>query len=313
MKNALTVKITTRMAAILLSVALGVAVLCGCSAKTPETEPSGPDISQGGSAYSKIFEKVLNEDYYNNLIKAAEEDSQFQYTGYFDPHPYAFLKSRGHDIDAIKNDELACRTVSFVREDEPNNLYIMTYVESKTTDPYYTEYMLRYTLTDREMNEYKFLHNDNTRYYVQAAFKNDEISAQKKATVISETKMNKTAHEEMKESISTVNISKNKLNTDWADILLKDFDEATQEFTIYIYPYLSKSNEVTSIGKYMELPLIRSNQKLLIQNSIYYRPTTYGNFAVRDGEEYLDSVATDVRFYYPQNAQIYRYDFNQRS
>lgn len=137
---------------------------------------------------SELLYKVVNNTNYCNLISRAKGQPSLYETGYFDPHPYGFLEDKGYDINAIKNNEIPCFTMSYVLDEEPNNLYIYTRV--KPTDNQYDNYLIRYTLTDQEMDDYHYLHtgDGNSDYFIQAAFINDQISKTKTPTIVGSAK-----------------------------------------------------------------------------------------------------------------------------
>ena len=288
-------KIVKRVATLVISGALSTTIMFGCAPKepTPKPNPNNPT-----SKYSTILENVLEDEYYNGLIDAAKEDDELYRSAKFDPHPYAFLKSKGQNVDKIKSGDLKCRTVSYVKEDEPNNLYMMTYVENEASDPYYTEYMLKYSLTEQEMKDYAFLHKDGANYYIQAVFMNDEISESKKATILGETKMNVEAHETLLDSIKTENHITEYYKNKRMDLLLKSFDINKQEFNIIVYPRLSNNTEMLSQGKAFEYPLISGSKKLDIKNNVFYGPTIYREYR-------LDSTkpinVTEITYFHSQD------------
>lgn len=264
------------------------------------------------SKYSKILESILTDENYNSIIKEAKEDFNFYRSASFDPHPYGFLKKKGHNIDAVKSGDLECRTVSYVLDEEPNNLYIMTYVENASSDPYYTEYTLKYTLSEQEMKDYKFLHKDGSNYYVQAVFMNDAISKTKKETIVSETKMNVKAHKEMRDSIAKITTVKNKYKNTKINFVMNSFNESNQTFDLKVFPMHSNNTSMIIKDKMLELYLERDNQKLSIINDIYYAPTTGGDYA------FLPNLTKEhvTTYYHSQDTilgNIYTQDLNDQT
>ncbi len=300
-------KIVKRVATLVIAGALSTTLMFGCSPKsTPGPGPGpGPNPS---SKYSTILENVLKDEYYNGLIDAAKEDDELYRSAKFDPHPYAFLKSKGHNVDKIKSGDLKCRTVSYVKEDEPNNLYMMTYVENEASDPYYTEYMLKYTLTEQEMKDYAFLHKDGSNYYIQAVFMNDEISESKKATILGETKMNVEAHDEMMGSMQTTGKIKDHYKSTRVDLILKNFNEKKQEFQVVVFPKISNNTEMIKNEILFEFSLTAGLSELKIKNNIFYGPNLNRQYLINHD---LDAN-TNVKFYHSQDTilgNIYTQDF----
>lgn len=305
-------KVVRRIATLALagSLALGTAGCFGTN-PTPNPGPNG-NTDTPTTQYSAILEDVLEDEYYNGLIDAAKDDFNLYRSASFDPHPYAFLEKKGHDVDAIKAGDLTCRTVSYVMENEPNNLYMMTYVENKSSDPYYTEYTLKYTLSEKEMKEYTFLHKDGSDYYIQAVFMNDAISEHKNATILSETKMNVEAHKEMREKLKNINTVNKTYGSSKINIILKDFNESNQTFSLVAYPMYSNNTQMTTTNYLTELYPTRGNQKLNIVNGVYYAPNTYGNFDLT--EEQINVLS--VTYYHSQDTilgNVFTQDLNDNS
>lgn len=264
------------------------------------------------SKYSKILESILTNENYNSLIKAAKEDFNFYRSANFDPHPYAFLKKKGHNIDAVKSGDLECRTVSYVLDEEPNNLYIMTYVENASSDPYYTEYTLKYTLSEQEMKDYKFLHKDGSDYYVQAVFMNDVISKTKKETIVSETKMNVKAHKEMRDNIKNLIPVDNLFKSTSLNILLDSFNESNQSFKVVIYPKFSNNTQMVIQQELITITPTRGNIKLNVLNNVYFAPNVYGDYDLTEDQINVSKVT----YYHPQDTilgNIYTQDLNDQT
>ncbi len=206
---------------------------------------------------------------------------------------------------------MECRTVSYVLDEEPNNLYIMTYVENASSDPYYTEYTLKYTLIEQEMKDYKFLHKDGSDYYVQAVFMNDAISKTKKETIVSETKMNVKAHKEMSDTVAESKTVKNQYNNTKINFVMNSFDESNQTFDIRVYPMYSNNTSMILNNKMLELYMTRGTQKLNIVNGIYYAPTFGGYFELLSNETKKHAVT----YYHSQDTilgNIYTQDLNDQ-
>ena len=124
------------------------------------------------SAESKLKDYVLNNVEYNNIIKQCANVDRTNHETFYqlDPHPYGFLESKGHDIQAIKNGTVKCETMSYIVKENPNSLFIATRVHE---DGIATHYHLEYRLNDADMEFYKKATGTN---YIQAAFTNDAVS-----------------------------------------------------------------------------------------------------------------------------------------
>ncbi len=154
------------------------------------TQPSGPsepsepsDPNQGSGTtdpteqYSATLRAVLNDPYYDEVIE------EFYETGVGSRRsnkvfaiPYGYIESIGIDTTPIKNDEVKAYATTYIKDDEPNYLYVYARVETDSTTPYYTCYNLKYSITDQEKEELEMLHEDG---YIQAPFFIQELSYQK--------------------------------------------------------------------------------------------------------------------------------------
>ena len=284
--------------------------LTGCTTdttdpgKNPSTNP-GTNPGTNPTEYSQLVTDLANDTEVNALIDQANQNTSLFSTPLFDPHPYSFLEKEGLDVEAIKSGELYCRTISFVRDDEPNNLYMITYAENEGAVPYYSEYMLKYSLTDKEMADYNKLHDEE---YIQAVFLNDAISEAKAANVISETKMTVEAHTNLSKSLrDNDNYVKNAIDTDNIDILLKDYSTETGLFNVYIFQNLNMdSNMLAQNKKIVKLQLTQGTTKITINNDIFYGPHSSGQYRpyiiseeTPTYEDYLNSVVP-ITFYSSQ-------------
>ncbi len=204
-------------------VMLGALVLGGATAcTTPNNNPTNPSIggtitptspispstpgSQGSSPnqdnnkHSDLLMSVVNDKDYTTLMSKTRPEN-YKIPA-FDPHPYAFLEDEGIDIDKILDGTYKANTMTFVLDDEPNNLYMNTRV--LIDDSYYQAYLITYKLTDKEMADYKLIHGDYSKYSYSwpAFFINDKISETKQPTKVLETKYTKLTHEVFQKSAS---------------------------------------------------------------------------------------------------------------
>ncbi len=240
------------------------------------TNDSSLNSSTGGnngnnSKYSQLLQNILDDSEINSLITEATKDYEVFTSAQLDPHPYAFLEDEGHDIKAIKAGTLTCKTSSYVKDSEPNNLYMMTYVETKGSTPYYTEYLLKYTLTDQEMDDYEFLH---ANAYIQSVFMNNEISENKRETVVNKAKISVKAHENFKEAFEFDDETKHLIESKSLDVMLKEFSVSDDTFTLYIFPRATMGNTMTYYGNIGEFPLKGSDSWVQENNGIMISPSS---------------------------------------
>ncbi len=171
-----------RVGAIALLGALVFTAAPGCAS-------NGGTSSGENGKYSNLLMSVVNDEYYKSLVQ--NQDRGDYAKPQYDPHPYAFLEEAGIDVNKILNGTYQAETMSFVLEDEPNNLYINTKV--LIDDSYWHSFLITYKLNDKEMADYFNMHGaDNSyHYYWPAFFMNDKISATKDPTNVQETKYTK--------------------------------------------------------------------------------------------------------------------------
>lgn len=142
--------------------------------------------------YSQILRNILEDKnyIYTALIGADLTASQIDYA-YNNPEyqaiPYGFLENEGFDITKIKNKELYCYSELYSIE---NDLFIELKVEVKASTNYLNCYLLKYTLTNQELNEIQKLFkeissNMGLKTYYQAPFFVQELSYLKAPEIVS--------------------------------------------------------------------------------------------------------------------------------
>ena len=243
------------------------------------------------SKYSALLRSVLNDSEVNAIIDEWNSDNNTLTKLDFQPHPYAFLQDQGHNIAKIKSGQLDCHTISYICDDEPNNLYMMTYVEdegSKVNHDYFAEYHLKYTLTDQEMSEYKMLFDTG---YAQAYFMNDAISEHKNEELLSKTYMRKESHETLADSLEDWDLltARSFLNSDDLNILLKGYNDSSR-CNLLVFSVSRDTLSCVHTGRIAEIPF--STDYIEAVNNVYLSPYTIGNFWIPSSkvDEYKSNV-----------------------
>ena len=235
--------------------------------------PSGDSIDI--SEYSEILKTILTSDYYNNLIKDGKiaqttGNHSCRTSNKFQAIPYGFLEDEGYDIDAIKNDELKCETDIFVLDGE---LYIACRVENKANIDYYTHYVIKYSLTEKELSDLNLTHQQlseggNTTRTVsfQAPFFIQELSMQKNATILSKAHITKDSEKQME--INLQNKLNNNSRVDLSDFsntisvtYLKDIPE-TVSSTFLFFNKSSQSSKAIQ-NKFIAIITVTANTHTL--------------------------------------------------
>jgi hypothetical protein len=149
--------------------------------------------------YSQILQNVLTDFYYYELISLnnsyydTTKENLYWQNAKYNAIPYGFLEDEGVDIDKIKKNEVESYSDMFL---DGNNLVIELKIENKVgyefstgVSSYFTNYILKYELTDQEIKEikalFKSLSSGEKETYFQSAFFVQELSYLKTPTVIS--------------------------------------------------------------------------------------------------------------------------------
>ncbi|MBE6618652.1 MAG: hypothetical protein E7626_02575 [Ruminococcaceae bacterium] len=223
-----------RIGALAVVGALLVGGLIGCTNNTTNN-PNDPTIGGTESSegteetgkYSNLLMSVINDEYYNSLMSSTKVEDY--YIPAFDAHPYAFLEDQGIDVNKILDGTYKAETMTFVYDDEPNNLYINTRV--LVDDSYWHSFLITYALTDKEMADYKLVHGDKTEYSYSwpAFFMNDKISETKQPTNVLSTQYTKKTHEVFdKKASSGINNAR--------DYVLPSIDMSSGTYVYLQYP-----------------------------------------------------------------------------
>lgn len=250
--------------------------------------------------YSDLFRYIKNNEYYQSEIARLKEVSidpiniatELNKTLY---HciPFTFLKNEGYNIDALKNSNAYIRCSSFIKENEPNNLYMLISIlhENEST-PYYDHYCIRYTLTDQEIQEYPQYFPTNA-YTYEGCFINDAISATKDVTIISKAKMSEEAKDNI-ESFITANIRNKFPNADCGSIALKSVD--IENNTFEVYAFADRNNRDST---FVAIPLKAGwYTQLEVHDDIYYGPITRDNkYGYEWGSDCASSTVYDVDYF----------------
>ena len=254
------------------------------------------------SQYSELLQNVLTNDYYDSLMTQAAADYKFLSSGAFQPHPYAFLEKEGYDVKAIQNKEIEAYTMSFVLDSEPNNLYMFTRV-TDPTNTYHTNYILKYHLTDEEMDDYNLLNGGypghvDIHYYIQAVFLNNEISKMKTPEIVGTGKIAINSLKKMTKSFQDLVPYTNDFDIS-ADLIFSNLNIENKTFDFYVFPNYRDDSKIVFKNKFYKVPC-EFYLSLNINNGVYIGPADYNNYDKID-EEIKRDYAT---FYLPQDVVL---------
>lgn len=192
------------------------------------------------SEYSQLLEDLCKDEYYVNLLAQARNGNSALYeTGEFDPHPYAFLENEGFDVKKIKNGSIEAHSLSYVLDEEPNNLYINTRVLQDNS--YWVSYLLKYELTDEEMDDYHMLHDG---HFTQAMFINSFISKTKDPVSAEKTKIKTNIFDSLVEFIS----NKKLVSSKNCNLIITNPNLKEHTFDTIVLPEHGLTKETMSYG-----------------------------------------------------------------
>ena len=307
-----------RFAILTISAALaGVVALGACSlggeTGGDDTDPDDPATDNNDPTpepeekYSQILNDVLESDYYAELTDMYEAAWNYPITKAHEAIPYAFLSREGFDIQAIKDEEIDCDSVAYIKNDDTSTLYLSTKVVTDGADPYYTCYTLSYPLTDKEYDDLVMLHQEK---YIQAPYFIQELDNQKTAEVISKASITVEAYDGLLKSfIDDKNYSTRVFGTDDLEMDFLDFsvNDNTFEVNLRTWPYRGNNTStmvmIVRNGQLRNLHLVPSlsvapvstlpyNSSVFIGPDFDWNPTNRDEFNTNyDSLTYFDSSA----------------------
>ena len=247
------------------------------------------------SGYSQILQNILLDEDYDKLLSQIQANNSYQLweTGTFEPHPYAFYESQGFDVQAIKNDKIDAYTMSYVLDEEPNSLYIYTRVMQDNS--YWINYLLKYHLTDKEMEDYHFLHTGQgrTKYFIQSVFMNNEISKTRTPEIIGTSKISVKALENMTNSMQFTLFQ----NVSGLDLIFLNPNKEDLSFDMYLIPRYNKEHQIC-----FEENVIHCDGESYLMDfngDVFTGPTQYGDWISLNNRK--DYGAT---YYFSQDANM---------
>lgn len=270
------------------------------SATTPEEDLSG---------FSQITYNLLENSYYRNLMQNYSSTATGRDSQIYNPIPYAFLQSEGYNIERIKNDEIECCSMPFRKDGEENSLYIALRVETDAQIPYYTCYILKCELSNLEMSDFHYLHN-NTLF--EAPLFVQELSYQKNLTIESEASMTIDCYNRILNVLKTTYLcpAETLFGTDNIVIDILDFSTSNNTLDLYVRPYSSNIIEKTEIRLANIVPGYKGDYVRVINGNIYSGPAVI-DFSSDETLENYKNNPFSVTYYDTQDislTQYYLYD-----
>lgn len=177
--------------------------------KTEDTTPSDGDTDDVLQPYSNLIKTLFTDSYFKQANQDFAKDVHaFVGNAKYSNHPYSFYAQQGFDINEIQAGiaefDKKCVTYSFIYDNEPNNLYMATYVADSNNQIYH-EYLLKYELTEHEIQDYQFLNGHaNSKgnwhiVYPQYRLLNEVVARTHTPTIISYQKELVSSHNALTE------------------------------------------------------------------------------------------------------------------
>ena len=267
----------------------------------PQNDGDGgdnPSTEEPPSQYSVVLQNLLEDEYYDDLIARAKSDNSLYNTGYFYPLPYSFLEDEGYDIEQIKQGTLKSQISAYTYKDDANSLYMAVGVETKASKPYYTQYILKYNLTQQEMADYKMLH---AGYYIQAVFINDAISEYKTPTIVVKNKITVEAYDAILDELDEYsNINKIFANKKIGGLTLFNYDLEKQTFEVQIRSTAKSGHTmITNKGVVTTYPFRRGSSFVEVDaNNVFYAPFMSDSYL--PGDNAINAVGKEITQYQSQ-------------
>lgn len=262
------------------------------SSSTGSSSTPGTDENQNKLQLSPITYKLMTDDYYLSLAQKVMLESNFIEKNML-PVPYKFLREEGKDVNTYLNGTLNAFASSYMYENDKNHLYVSVKAENKSNSSYgnyYTNYVLKYTLTDQESEEFIYLCDGG---YLQGLLFIQELSVQKDPEILSEVNISKNTYDKMK------NIIGRGYNPDKFSSVEVDVAKATMEdiFMIVRGPSLSNFYNTTLRELYVTNFTWLTNPQKYDNNVFFYGSPTSGEISYDD---YLSSTKNIISFGYSQ-------------
>lgn len=258
----------------------------------PNPNPDNPDPT---AQYSDILRAVLNDPYYDEVIEEyhnAEEGTE-RVNKIF-AIPYGYIESIGIDTTPIKNDAVEAYATTYIKDDEPNYLYVYARVENNDSTPYYTCYNLKYSISDQNKEEYEMLHKGS---YIQAPLFVQEISKRKTPVEAKVASLTKARYESYLREFKRDPIIQEALGKD-IDFTLLGFSVEYQTFDVQMMTNPDSIIDKGEIRTVQLIPNIGSHLSTVGNNVLDY-PLAW-TCTSEELEKFQNNV-TNITYYFSYN------------
>ena len=174
--------------------------------------------------FSDILSNILTEE--NRDLWQKVYDNGFRISNDVKPIPYKFLRNHGHNVSAYLDGTLDVFASSYIYDNDKNHIYVSVKAENVSYSQYgnyYTNYVLKYPLTNQEYEEYTYLCKGG---YVQGLFYIQELDNQKTPEIVNKINVQKETYNKMiKQYTKSNNINFKKYFSIDMDIYTFNTDE----------------------------------------------------------------------------------------
>ena len=160
---------------------------------------------------------------------------------------------------------------------------------------YWTNYLLKYELTEQEMDDYHHLHTGEGKvdYFIEAVLMNNEISKTRKPEIIGKSNISIEAFDDMTENYQFSVFS----DTKKINVIFLNPNKENLTFDMFLIPRFNERYQICFTSKVVEF---NGTCKLMeFDRNIYLRPTKYD--MLMDLNNRIDHTAT---YYFSQDAKM---------
>ena len=243
--------------------------------------------------HSKIMDALVQDDYYQDLVTQVW-DNHLEIKNNMKPIPYKFLRNHGHNVDAYLDGTLNAFASSYIYDNDKNHIYVSVKAENVSNSQYgnyYTNYVLKYPLTNQEYEEYTYLCKDE---YLQGLLFIQELDNQKTPEMLSKVNIAKYTYDYMIEYYPKGDKNPNKYQNLEVDVYYVDMTKICVSIR-----GINKSNLSKSTIGYIELSYKKMARPYEYDgDAIYVTDPTSVNY---DIENYYTTIQNITSFSYGTN------------
>ncbi len=262
-----------------------------------------PNESENEHTFSQLTLDMLNNEYYKNLID--EKKNYFlSDENKFAPIPYGFLEDEGIDVELTKSNFNFCQTYIYTTDENSNNLYLsLAYKNNNTHPSYHDFYTLEYSLSENEMNDFKYLLENN---YFESSLFIQYLSYRREPEILSKATMDALSYTRTKRNVS--NYTTPYFNSPFFNLIGFSTTDNTLTYVV-TDTNLDKSIQTTEM-RYMKLSPINGEQIELYDDYMYYGPYEV-DFATEEDKNYFETYSETITKYTPNTSIEANYLFDE--